>query len=461
MAVVVTLLFVSSDHADRIVRNKNLPARIDLKSARETFTWNYDFALKEGRVWMRVRHDGTTPGDPWQLLEGTGLPVYDFEPPERIKSMSADGENLILLSDSNRIYYLKLYNGGFRWQGRGIRDANFWKQLHLPPNLAWSVSHRNIPYTDIDGNIHPARAGVTSIYMLSSDGLEIHYADPWLPDGFRYRICGPDRGRFRMVGLSASASTILVIGVGGEMATRLIDFDIVGENPFLRYTFHRLNKRTKKMPRRLPAEEWRREPGINGRITNQITIFKTGDDNLARELRVEGFNAAGEAGYYRKKIRRGNWTFVPTGRRPVGELIAPDKKEDLFRTKQRGINYKTEYFDSRLNARVRIRVKDFQSCCSPNTFEVTLNDQHKVTLQLFVYQTRGPLSYVVKDGSFTGRLVIPGQPERTFPPLLNKFITRHLAGQNDVDIDVRQRSNALFIKDDDCGPDFSWELKRE
>ena len=57
------------------------------------------------------------------------------------------------------------------------------QELRLPENIrSWLISHRGPfsgGYHDIDGNFHPVSAGVTTLYILSEDGLKIHYADPW------------------------------------------------------------------------------------------------------------------------------------------------------------------------------------------------------------------------------------------------------------------------------------------
>ena len=49
--------------------------------------------------------------------------------------------------------------------------------------LAFAMSHRKIPYEDLDGNPHPVTAGVTTVYALLEQGRRLSYADPWLPAG--------------------------------------------------------------------------------------------------------------------------------------------------------------------------------------------------------------------------------------------------------------------------------------
>jgi hypothetical protein len=125
------------------------------------------------------------------------------------------------------------------------------------------------------------------------------------------------------VGLSASASTVFVIGDAGEMYTRLADFDTLGSDPmFFKYTYERRRSdrpgddyRTNFTPWALPSEPWRRQPPIPitgaAALSRHVTILQTGRGNAARELRVAGRSPDGAPGYYAKPIFAEGWSFVP------------------------------------------------------------------------------------------------------------------------------------------------------
>ncbi|MFO7568190.1 MAG: hypothetical protein R6W75_00195 [Smithellaceae bacterium] len=302
-----------------------LPEQIVLKSDTQSFTHEYDVVLFEGKIWHRPR--AAENPQAWTLLGKTGLPgnassqssqsrksVY----PASVTKISADGDNLIATGPDGRVYYMKW--GSRKWMNTWGKPVA--KPLALPESIrAFAISHRGpfaAGYSDIDGHFHPVSVGVTTLYLLSDDGLTISYADPWLPAGFSYRICGPERNRFRARSLSASASTLFVINDAGEMYTRLADFDTLGCNPVLAYSYAR-GEKDRNPPRRdvrtLPPEAWKKQPSIPqslGRITSAITIFQTGTGNAARELRVEGVDASGAHGYFFKPIDDGTWHFTRT-----------------------------------------------------------------------------------------------------------------------------------------------------
>jgi hypothetical protein len=129
--------------------------------------------------------------------------------------------------------------------------------------------------------------------------------------------------------MSAAASTLFVINETGKMYTRMMDAEMEGGGPALKFTYKR-GKRTKDdevVPimdamRSLPLPDWReQEPAVahvNGDksnravITKNITILQTGEGNAARELRVQGRNKEGKDGYYYKNIFDKSWKFKIT-----------------------------------------------------------------------------------------------------------------------------------------------------
>jgi hypothetical protein len=293
------------------------PQPIVFKRPTMTFSTSWEIAIIDGRIWR-----GPLGENALTLLPPDGLPAPKgrleawkelvpltraFVFPTKILELSADGENLVAIGDDGRVYYTKLGTLDWDdvWGPPGIAAP-----LSLPAgNKGWAISHRKIPYADVDGNVHPVSAGVTTLYALTADD-RIVYADPWLPPAFDHEMCPPERGRVVLVALSASASTMAVMDEGGRVYTRLADFDVVGNNPALPYSWTREKREgVLENVRTLPGEDWVEQPRIPGRHTSLLTIFQTApgptDPNGARTLRVEG-----DRGYWEKHLRESAWRFV-------------------------------------------------------------------------------------------------------------------------------------------------------
>jgi hypothetical protein len=248
-------------------------------------------------------------------------------------SIAADADELYAISDEGVVYLLFVERARkqkpFEWIDRhGWPDASPLVLNDLVvPHRAWSVGTRDAAvlwYEDAVGNQHHyGTMGIATLYFLSADGQEIRFADTGLPSDFSHSILGPERGAFVSVALSASASTIFVIGDAGEMYTRLADFDTLGSDPmFFKYTYERKRSDrpgadygTNFTPWALPAEPWRKQPPIPlsgaGAISKHVTILQTGRGNAARELRVAGRSPEGAPGYYHKGILDAEWKFAP------------------------------------------------------------------------------------------------------------------------------------------------------
>ena len=163
-------------------------------------------------------------------------------------------------------------------------------------------------WEDIDGN--KTEFGFTAtIYVVDPDGQRIRYVDTGLPPSWHKAFSSPERGRFIIENMSSAASTVFVINKTGKMYTRMIDYEMEGGSPALKYVYKR-GKRTKNnkpVPlmgsvRTLPLSDWREQEPIKdilnnkygkAAITKNITILLSGKGNAARELRVQGRNAKG------------------------------------------------------------------------------------------------------------------------------------------------------------------------
>lgn len=381
---------------------KDLPARIDLESASEAFTHEWDLALRDGRVWRRPHgKDG-----PWELVPPDGRPRHSARREgAAITELHADGLNLVAVDEDGLVYYTKLDEVDWieRW---GLPRG---EPLFAPrERRALAISHRGPlagGYEDIDGNVHPISAGVTSLYLLEADGRTLRYADPWLPSGFVRRLCLPLGDRLIAAGLSASASTLFVIDARGRMFTRLADYDTLGENPVLNYTYAR--GPTRGGERVLPPEHWVEQPAVPGRITTRITILQTGKGNAARELRVEGVDAKGAGGYWKKPIVGEAWAFVATGRAVEGPFADPQAPEEAVLGPRRARDLAGRIERPTLTAPVAIELREFHPVCPPAALRIIAGEA-QVDLVLHMRDTdRDEAGRIT---SLDGTLMIPPGP---------------------------------------------------
>ena len=310
-----------------------LPERVYIRTMTQSYCQYYDFILVDGRIYCKKPNEGQ-----WQLFKKTGLPYSSFsnfaarfKTPKRISSICADGDSLYAMDSEGYLYYCYLNKFAtapyMDWQKRQGFPAN--KQFRLTEQVknfrAWSMGARRSEVMwqeDIYGNPHHyGTMGIETYYFLSEDGRQIRFCDSGLPQDTSRIIMGPKDGAFISESLSASASTLFVIGNQGSMYTRLIDFDTMGCDPiFFQYTYDHLEQTltgsdyfSNYSPWALPAEYWTEQPKIElkgkARLTSLISIAQNGQGNAARELRVAGTNEKGENGYYSKMIMGDTWTF--------------------------------------------------------------------------------------------------------------------------------------------------------
>ncbi len=358
-----------------------LPKRVFLKTKTRSFTHEWYLALENGALW--IKSADAKRGAKWQRIGEIGDSKV-LPHPKTLTEISADGDNLIAVSKKRQVYYAKLstleWNGAraeLKWKdvfGRPKYLLGRAQELRVPTQVrGLAVSHRGDyigGYEDIDENFHFQSAGVTTLYLLSADGLRIRYTDPWIRAHFNRALNLPEKGkkRFRAVALSASASTLFILNKAGEMHTRLADFDTTGENPALKYSFTRSHDPLKRSNgawnevRSLPGEWWTQQPKIGGRITDLITIAQSRDDgqtaaNARRELRVEG-TKDGKTGYYSKPILLNNpltgspftWRFVETGQPIQGQFIPNGQASKVSDTELWGARLGSDYATGKLTS---------------------------------------------------------------------------------------------------------------
>jgi hypothetical protein len=406
-----------------------LPDRIFFKSPTRSFTATHSLALEDGRLWWKAngnnQHWGLVPPDGLPIshgrLESIKELVADFpgapEPfvrPQRLVELTADGENVVVVSDEGLVFYAKL--PGLEW-------THVWGPLGFKKPLkidflhrGLAISHRKQAYQDIDGNSHPVTVGVTTFYALSGDGRTLSYTDPWLPPTFAHRLCLPRRNQFVAEALSASASTIFVIDAAGHGFTRLADFDTVGLDPTMPYSWERARRSgLKSVIRSLPPEDWVEQPTIPGKTTTRITVLQTGEGNRGRELRVEG-----ESGYWRKPIAAPNWEFVMTTEGTLGIWADPSI---AFPAAEPLPVYAGTFKD------MKAQLRELDVDCSPAKVQLTLGKE-VLDLELHFRGTGRHLK---------GALILAGKPS----PRAKKL----LKGKRWAEVDIELGESSVVVSD--------------
>ncbi len=326
---------------------------IFIKTATETFDHKFYYIIREGKVYFKPMRTSQTSD--WKEIPFAKTATY----------ISADGDNLIVLDQNRRVHYAKTNAIDFhftenswevtsfklKWQKDWFNMdlvapiVNFFKPAGLYPmegarSIAMSHKGDTLYYTDTAGKKHPRPfIGVTTVYQLDPSGTRILFADPRLSNQFHNELTAPQEGRFIAESMDASGSTLFLIqrakdAEGKEihkMYTRYADFDSIEANPFLPATYDRNN--TTPLVRILPGEDWLEQPSIvlEGRahLTKQITITQTGRGQNQRQLRVEGTDSHGYAGYYHKMIYAKTWSFERTNHNIPAAAFLPEEERGL------------------------------------------------------------------------------------------------------------------------------------
>ncbi len=358
----------------------SLPGRVDLRGTRQTFNRRYEFVVARGTVFYRSHAPVTGIHEPWAKLQV----------PEcidgRVRAISADDDEMVVVDEDRWIYTLDgilsdpaFFTWTMRW------GPPFWTGSghRLPVGIrtwSWSVLSQleDRTWRDAAGNDHPVGDfKVSHIWALGRDGRRLTYIDPWLPRDTSFEMCSPHRGRFRSVGMSASGSTVFVIGAHGDMFTRLYDFDISGaDSVFFDYSY--ADQRGRENPViQLPSPAWQEQPKIPGVVTDRISIHKVGAKALHRTLRVAGRHD-GRNGYWHKDITAARWRFTPTGGPLRGKVLDNPARD----TSARGLLSPEDRRYVGASGTARITVPDFNVYCSPARIRVWLATGERFALRL-------------------------------------------------------------------------------
>ena len=388
-----------------------LPDDIRFRDLKYGFSYEYLYALKDGRIWIKPDTKNTGVTGEWELFNKTGIPSgkysSSFEPGDVITEFSTEGTMIAAVSNRGRFYF---------WQPTYFEDtvwheetgAPFEDVLYLPDNKTWcfSFSVMRAPWKretrmhekdivtyweDIDGN--RTEFGLTAtIFCVTPDGQRIRFTDTGLPTSWNRAITSPERGRFIIENISASASTIFVINKTGKMYTRMYDYELDGGGPALRWVFDR-EKRTEgdeiapimTSIRTYPLPGWlEQEPIVQllkgdgkskAAITEKITIVLTGKGNAARELRVQGRDSIGRYGYFRKMIFDKTWEFIETGEKFSDADIIKDYLAKAPEGKILDKNY-SGTVSKPGEADLKAELLDFYYFNSPATLRVHVNNKY-------------------------------------------------------------------------------------
>ena len=334
--------------------NGDFPEAVYIKTRTQSFNTYHYYVLKDGLIWYKGITKDSGPED-WTLFMETGLPhnkkKADFHNTDYIVEISADADELAAISREGQFYRIPFdwifsRKNKIWYQGQGWpKEEPLYVNERIAGNTGWALGKRNeqvLYYEDIFGNQHHnGTQEIATTYVLLGDGQEICYADTGLPADWSRNYIGPERGAFKAISISSSASTMFVINEAGEMYTRIADFDIIGCDPmFFKYTYipyksdvPGTNYKSNLTPWALPGEGWRQQVKIplegKAGITKYITILQNGQGNGARELRVAGMDLEGEAGYWTKGIYEGAWRFEKAPLKiGTGDLLDTGKFKD-------------------------------------------------------------------------------------------------------------------------------------
>jgi hypothetical protein len=401
-----------------------LPSQVIFRSTTQTFNRRYQFVLDNKTIWYKSNTAVTGIKEPWARLPVSSCFAG------KVRGISVDDDELIAIDNDRWIYGMdgalrtpKKFNWSLRW------GPLFWTGpgRHLPSGISawsWSVVSQleDKTWTDDAGNAHEVGAGkVSHIWMLSQRGQRLTYIDPWLAADESYELCTPQRGRFRASNLSASGSTVFIIGRHGDMYTRLYDFDIAGADPlFFDYTYD--DQRGVKDPKiQLPSPAWIHQPKIRGTITNRISIHKVGSGSAHRILRVEGVRS-GKVGYWHKDVRASTWSFTSTGGKLVGSVLDNPSKDtskiDLGSSEDR------RYRGSVGNGIV-VTIPDFNTYCTPARVVVKLAGGRTIELKLHtvdnIREFRRARGLDADPRMFNGTIEVPAAVRASKDPAVKAF----------------------------------------
>lgn len=331
--------------------NGGLPYRLDAKdpSALDT-TWadgtRGDFVVSrafeteaDDAVQARLKAEDWARASTWPHAEPMVF-SEEFPRPARVIAITADDEELAVLTDERQVFYRRKFANLFvpdEWMfgWGGGKKLPLYLPDHLTGHRGWALGRITAAAAGYkegpDGRIFewgPAAVSMETFVWLSPDGHIIYYLDSGTSPEVEHYVEAPFRGQYRGEAINSSASTIMLIDRFGAVVTKIADFDLLGSTPTHPYCYFeecdhepyyppgdiRSGMSDIRLPPEgwaihqpiLPAEAW----GPDNYLTTRVSILQTGKGNASRELRVVG-KKDGVLGTYYKAITAETWSFRP------------------------------------------------------------------------------------------------------------------------------------------------------
>jgi len=412
----------------------------------------------------------------WHLHDGLGGPV--LPPGEHAVEMQVAGDFVEIRTSTNKMYsYDPTKPGPVVWKAEagcpfggdihlpeGIRDWTFGEAVAVKPmrNCLKSMN----PFTDIVGYFEDTQGnkgdfGFTATTgVLMGNGREVRYRDTGLPADFARGFLTPHHGRFTGEKLAAAGATWLLYGHEPDGApglyARMYDYEINGDCPGRHYSYDSSevsaldNDKVYSLSEQiqmLPTPGWARIPfpPLSGQamLTDHVDIRLTGQGNAAREVRVAGRDASGNAGYYHKGISEAEWSFTAVPGPLHGEPIPIGRPDPLKATPgpvtrdYPQANWGGDLKDAPLRGAELLDFHPFQTQDQPSRIRFTLDSGRNVKVLFRTGDGYTPYTVRAQDTELLGEaagvpkvligtLELPEEVRTSTDPEVRAFVRGHL-----------------------------------
>ena len=428
---------------------QELPDEVFLKTPFQTRNNFNEFILVKGEIYQKPL--GSNPLI-WKKLKVPNGPKNPI-------SIAVGGAYFQALNGDGTVYTLKsafdTHQKNYKWTTQWGNPLGKGPGAKLPLDLlAWDFSQLSLKEDKFVLNPLSGRKdfylGNAHLFWLHKNGRWIKFMDPWVVSDHSYEVCGPFRGRFKSNKLSSAGSLILIMNKYGDMFTRLYDFDLSGHNSvYYRYSYEPQNPNKKHAPRQLPLPGWKNQPKIKGQITDVISVFKSGQGAVNRELRVEGINKNGQTGYWYKDVKDPDWKFQVKNHKLFGKKIKNPPYSMALSTLGPPTSKR---FKSTLKTYYTLELLDYHPYCSPSILVVRIGAE---SLKLNLH-SRGTFRTKPRPRGLTdiyleqnGVVEIPNQTFKNLEKLGPKsqvFIKRFFKNKRWTEVKIQAKKGSIWIK---------------